>query len=173
VAFAASKKAASGDAGSAGATGKDKMFIKTAAESDQTEIAMAKIALNKSSNADVKQFAQMMVDEHGRSTSSLTPIAQKAGVTLPPPMLAKHKMMAAKLETLSGDAFDKAYVTANVKAHQETATKMQANMGSITDPDLKAFAQQTLPVVQNHLKMAQDMQTKMGGSTSKAKAKKS
>ena len=87
-------------------------------------------------------------------------------------MLAKHKATAARLEKLSGDAFDKVYVAANIKGHQETATKMETGMGGITDPDLKTYAEQTLPIVKGHLQKIQDIQSKMGGNTATPKAGK-
>ena len=168
----AKEKSAKSAAATGGATAKDKQYIKNVAESNVVEMAMAKLALSKSNNADVKQFAQMMMDDHSGAESKLAPIAQKDGVSLPPPMLAKHKATAARLEKLSGDAFDKVYVAANVKGHQETATKMETGMGGITDPDLKTYAEQTLPVVKGHLQKIQDIQSKLGGSAAASKAGK-
>ncbi len=153
-------------AAAGGFTAADKKLIKTAAQSDETEIGMAKIALSKTENAEVKKYAQMMIDDHGKTTMQLKPIADAAGVPKPD-LKAKDKATAARLEALSGSKFDAAYIQANVKGHQEAATKMKAQAPAATNPDLKAFAAATLPVVEHHAMMAQEMAAKMGGAAAK------
>ena len=156
-------------AAAGGFTTADKKLIKTAAQSDETEISMAKVALSKTGNAEVKKYAQMMIDDHGKTTMQLKPIADAAGVPKPD-LKAKDKATAAKLEALSGSKFDMAYLQANVKSHQETAAKMKAQAPGVTNPDLKSFATATLPVVEHHVMMAQEMVAKMGGTSGAKKA---
>ena len=151
-------------AAAGGFTAADKKLIKTAAQSDETEISMAKLALTKTDNAEIKKYAQMMVDDHGKTTMQLKPIADAAGVAKPD-LKAKDKATAAKLEALSGSKFDMAYLQANLKSHQQTAAKMRAQAPAVTNPDLMSFATETLPVVEHHAMMAQEMVTKMGGGS--------
>ena len=151
-----------------GFTTADKKLIKLAAQSDETEISMAKIALAKTESAEVKKYAQMMVADHGKTTVQLKPIADAAGVPKPD-LKAKDKATATRLQGLSGSKFDLAYLQANAKGHQEIAAKMKAQAPGVTNPDLKAFATATLPVVEHHATMAEEMVAKMGGSTSGAK----
>ncbi len=155
-------------AAAGGFTAADKKLIKIAAQSDETEISMAKLALTKTDNAEIKKYAQMMVDDHGKTTMQLKPIADAAGVAKPD-LKAKDKATAAKLEALSGSKFDMAYLQANLKSHQQTAAKMRAQAPAVTNPDLKSFATETLPVVEHHAMMAQEMVTKMGGGSGGAK----
>ena len=164
---AATKKEATAKmekASAGGFTTADKKLIKTAAQSDETEISMAKIALAKTENAEVKKYAQMMVADHGKTTMQLKPIADAAGVPKPD-LKAKDKATAVRLEGLSGSKFDMAYLQANVKSHQETAAKMKAQAPGVTNPDLKSFATATLPIVEHHAMMAQEMVAKMGGAS--------
>lgn len=176
AAAAPTEKAAKKEAGAkmdkaaaGGFTAADKKLIKTAAQSDETEITMAKLALSKTENADVKKYAQMMIDDHGKTSMQLKPIADAAGMPKPD-LKAKDKATAARLEGLSGSKFDMAYIQANVKSHQETATKMKAQAPAVTNPDLKSFATATLPVVEHHAMMAQEMATKMGAAGGAKKA---
>jgi predicted outer membrane protein len=136
----------------------DEKAVKDMAMADMAEVETGKLALSKSQNADVKAFAQQMVDDHGQALSKVQALAQARGVTLPTELDAKHKAMSAKLEKLSGDAFDKAYMAnAGVKDHKDTKSKLASDAKKIKDADVKALADQHMPVVEQHLKSAEQM----------------
>ncbi len=165
----------SGASGAAGQTGAGAAKVSAADKKALTDMAMAnmaevetgKLALSKSQNAEVKAFAQQMIDDHGKALTDLQPLAQSKGVTLPTELDAKHKAAAAKLEKLSGDAFDKEYMKmAGLKDHKETHAKLQKISKSAKDGDVKAAADKTLPVVEQHLKAAQQMSSAKSGTTS-------
>ena len=162
---------ASGAAGQTGSSGKvsaaDKKAITDMAIANMAEVETGKLALSKSQNAEVKAFAQQMIDDHGKALADLQPLAQSKGVTLPTELDAKHKAMAAKLEKLTGDAFDKEYMKmAGLKDHKDTHAKLQKISKSAKDADVKAAAEKTLPVVEQHLKAAQQMSSAKSGTTS-------
>jgi predicted outer membrane protein len=155
--------------GSAAAGGKlssgDEKAVKDMGMSDMAEVATAKIALSKSQSADVKAYAQQMVDDHGAALTKVQAVAQAKGVTLPTDLDAKHKAMSAKLEKLSGAEFDKAYMAgAGVKDHTDTHKKLMADAKKIKDADVKALADQHMPVVEQHLKSAQQMASAKTGT---------
>jgi len=165
----------SGASGAAGQTGSaaakvsaaDKKALTDMAIANMAEVETGKLALSKSQNAEVKAFAQQMIDDHGKALADLQPLAQSKGVTLPTELDAKHKAMAAKLEKLSGDAFDKEYMKmAGLKDHKDTHAKLQKISKSAKDADVKAAADKTLPVVEQHLKAAQQMSSAKSGTTS-------
>jgi len=132
--------------------------VKDMAQANINEIAAAKIALNKAQSSDVKAFAQKMVDDHGAALTKVQTVAQQKGVTLPTEPDAMHKAMAANLEKQSGDAFDKMYMeNAGTKDHQMVLSKLQSDAKMIKDPDVKALADAHTPVVEQHLKAAQQM----------------
>jgi predicted outer membrane protein len=136
------------------------------AMADMAEVATGKLALSKTQNSEVKAFAQQMVDDHGQALTKVQALAQARGVTLPTDVDAKHKAEAAKLEKLSGDAFDKAYMAnAGVKDHKAVHAKLVADAKKIKDADVKALADQHLPVVEQHLKAAQQMPAAKTGTT--------
>jgi putative membrane protein len=170
----AMQSGAMGASGAAGATAAgsgaklsaaDQKAVKDMAMADMAEVETAKLALSKSQNAEVKAFAQQMVDDHGQALQKVQALAQARGVTLPTEVDAKHKAMAAKLEKMSGDAFDKAYMAnAGVKDHTEVHGKLVADSKKIKDADVKALADQHLPVVEQHLKSAQQMSMAKSGT---------
>lgn len=136
----------------------DEKAVKDMAQANINEIAAAKIALNKAQSSDVKAFAQKMVDDHGAALTKVQTVAQQKGVTLPTEPDAMHKAMAANLEKQSGDAFDKMYMeNAGTKDHQMVLSKLQSDAKMIKDPDVKALADAHTPVVEQHLKAAQQM----------------
>jgi putative membrane protein len=131
----------------------DKAFANTAAAAGLSEVAEAKIALDKSSNTDVKNFAQRMVDDHGKANDQLTQIAQKDGMSVPSSPSSRDEAQANKLSGMSGDAFDKAYIRAQVAAHKKAVALFTKESDKGQNSDLKDFATQTLPTLQEHLQM--------------------
>lgn len=144
----------------------DVKAVKDMAMADMAEVETGKLALSKSQNSDVKAFAQQMVDDHGQALTKVQALAQARGVTLPAELDAKHKAMSAKLEKMSGDAFDKAYMkNAGVKDHKTVLAKLKSDARKIKDADVKALADQHIPVVEQHLKSAEQMHMAKSGTT--------
>ena len=139
----------------------DSKFMMMAATSDMNEIGLSNVALQKSQNEEVKKMAQMMIDDHTKSSEELKPLAMSKGVMLPASMDAKHQAMATKMSAMSGMDFDMMYVKAMVDDHKKAVAMMQKESTNGKDADAKAFAAKTLPVVQMHLNMAQTMMTSM------------
>ena len=136
----------------------DEKALKDMAQADINEVAAAKIALSKAQSSEVKAYAQQMVDDHGGALTKVQTVAQQKGVTLPTEPDAKHKTMAAKLEKQSGAAFDKMYMkNAGTMDHKMVLSKLQSDAKMIKDPDVKAVADAHMPVVEQHLKSAQQM----------------
>ena len=167
--------ATSGASGAAGATGSsmaklsaaDKKGIMDMALANMAEVEAGKLALSKTQNAEVKTFAQQMVDDHGKALVEVQALAQSKGVTLPTEPDAKHKAMAAKLAKLSGDAFDKQYMKqAGLADHKATHAKLKNISKNAKDADVKAAAEKTMPTVEQHLKAAQQMSMAKSGTTS-------
>lgn len=147
---------AMGDAnGPTGPHKDDNEFMMTAAHSDQNEIQQSKMALTKGVTGMAKEMANKMIADHTKSTADLKKIAAKKGVTLPTDMDAEHKAMTPAMGKLSGKAFEAKYLSQMQADHQKTANTMLAHEKMTNDPDLKAFIGKTLPVVQQHLGMAQ------------------
>jgi putative membrane protein len=134
----------------------DRQFMMKAAQSDMTEIKTSQLALSRSKNPQVRQFAQQMIQQHTQSSSKLKPLAAQKGVTLPKD-LGENQALLTQLTKLSGTQFDQAYMGGQVKAHSKTQALYQKELQQGKDPAVKAFASQILPVVTAHLNMAQNM----------------
>jgi predicted outer membrane protein len=167
----ATSQGASGAAGAAASGGSmakaDQKILMTMAQANMAEIEAGKLAQSKSQNDQVKAFAQQMIDDHTKALSDVQALAQQKGVTLPTEPDAKHKAMAAKLEKMSGDAFDKAYMAqAGVSDHKNVHAMLLKDEKRAKDADLKALAAKMTPVVEQHLKSAQQMPAPKSGTTS-------
>jgi putative membrane protein len=130
----------------------DMSFFKHAAEGGITEVAVGKLAQEKGNSQAVKDFGAMMVKDHSAANEKLGAIASNEGVELPTSSSVGQMASKAKLEVLSGDTFDKAYMKNQVAAHVETATLFKKEIATGADAQAKAFASETLPTVQAHLK---------------------
>jgi putative membrane protein len=134
----------------------DQDIVTQMAIANMAEVEMGKLAQSKGTSAEVKTFAQQMVDDHTKALGEVTALAQAKGVTLPTALDAKHKAKADKLAGMSGDAFDKAYMKdAGVKSHQEVHKMLSRWQTTAKDADVKALAAKMLPTVEQHLHSAQ------------------
>ena len=142
-------------------SGQDKSFLKDAAEGGNAEVSGSQVALEKSSSADVKAFAQMMVDGHGKAGTELKGLADQKGVKVSDtPSLAK-KTEIKLLSERKGASFDQHYADSiGVKAHEDTIKLFQKEVDKGSAPDVKAWAAKTLPALQHHLEAAQALKTK-------------
>lgn len=139
----------------------DSKFMMMAATSDMNEIGLSNQALSKSTNEEVKKLAQMMIDDHTKSSEELKPIAMSKNVMLPAEMDSKHKSAMEKMSSMSGMEFDMAYIKMMVKDHEKAVSMFTKESNSGKDAEAKAFAAKTLPVIQMHLDMSRKMMTSM------------
>ena len=132
---------------------KDKSFMKEAAQGGMMEVEMGKMAQQKGKSAEVKKIGSTMVADHTKANNELMGIAKKKGVDL-----SKEK---AKMKKLNDANFDKEYIDAMVKDHQEDLSAFQAEAKNGGDADVKGFASKTSVVIQKHLNMVKSAQAKM------------
>ena len=142
----------------------DAMFIRTAATDGMAEVEHGRLAAQNATNDEVKQFGQRMVDDHSKAGDELKGLASQKNVTLPTELDAKHKAMQDKLAKMKGEAFDRAYMSHMVTAHQQAVSLFTRESSSGKDADAKTWAAKTLPTLQEHLKMAQDLQKEVAAS---------
>jgi len=137
----------------------DKAFMDKAAQGGMAEVELGQLATQKGQSEQVKQFGQKMVDDHTKANDQLKQVASQVGVTLPTGLDAKDEATKDKLSKLSGTQFDKAYMKDMVNDHKVDVAEFQKEAQNGKDPAVKNFAQQTLPVLQEHLQMAQQDET--------------
>lgn len=140
----------------------DKSFINSAAEAGNFEVKASKIALEKTGNPDVKDFATLMVDEHTTVGDNLRKLAASKNVEPPTEPGMAQRAKIAVLEKLEGGTFDKQYVRMiGVAAHKDAVKLFRKNASEAKDPDVKDFAAKTLPNLEHHLAMANALKIKM------------
>ena len=150
----------------------DKKFLTEAAEGGMMEVELGKLAADKGTDADVKSFGQRMVDDHTKANDKLKQLAASKGLTLPSDMGAMEKHTLHELQGKKGADFDRLYMSYMVKDHKKDVGEFDHESKSAKDGDVKAFAADTLPTLQDHLKMAQTTADKIGASTKHATPKK-
>src|ERR1041385_503939 len=173
-------------------------FAAEANKGNQEEVNLGKLALEKSRNPDVINFAHHMIKDHSASNAKLIAIASSEGINLStndyytvagwpytnntgvanykgaPPAGAEALTTStisetngispdvARLQGLSGVEFDRAYASEMVSDHRNDVEKFQTASQTVSDPELKNYAKNTLPKLEEHLRMAQDLATKVG-----------
>jgi putative membrane protein len=161
TAMAADSMAAMGDTSAMATDQMDIDFANKAAIGGMAEVEFGKLAQEKGSDAKVKEFAAMMVKDHGMANEELSSIAKMKNITLPAALDNEHDKKLEELKSKSGKDFDKAYVMAMVEGHQKTLDLMTDGATNCKDSDLKAFAAKTGPTVKMHLDMINKIQAEM------------
>jgi putative membrane protein len=138
----------------AGATSPDTQYMRDIAQANLAEIETGKLAVTKAQSADVRRFGQHMIDEHSKMLDEGARLAQQKGMGMPKEPDAKHKAAAKKLEQVSGQGFDRAYMEQMVKDHGETMRLLEQTVSEAKDRDIQAIAQKAIPQVRQHLDMA-------------------
>jgi putative membrane protein len=133
----------------------DKKFVEDAAAGGMAEVELGRMAEQKASNAQVRQYGARMVQDHGKANAELQSLAAAKGASLPTALPAPHKSQADKMARLSGADFDRAYMKHMVDDHRATIAKFEKQSQTGADPDLKAWAGKTLPTLRDHLQQAQ------------------
>lgn len=153
------------DAGMAKMPTTAKDFVAHAAQDGVAEVALGKIAVERAQDADVKQFAQKMVDDHSKANQELTSLASSKGIETPAEPNAQQKADSDRLSKLSGAAFDKAYMQHMVGDHDKAVATFRTFSERGDDAELKQWAEKTLPTLQEHERLAKTTAAKVGAGT--------
>jgi putative membrane protein len=140
---------------------KDMDFIKNAAIGGMAEVELGKLAEQKARSPDLKSFGARMVHDHSRADEQLATIAKEQGAAAPQQLDSEHTQMRDRLAKLQGEAFDRAYIRMMVAEHDKAAKvfRQEAQMGQ--DREVKRFARETLAMIEQHDKLAHDIERSM------------
>jgi len=131
----------------------DKKFVHTSLQGGMAEVEMGKLTMAKGKSEDVKQFGQQMVKDHTELGQQMKLVAQRIGVTPPDGVSAMQKATELKLKALSGDSFDKAYISAMVKDHKEDLEEFKTEAANGQSAAVKEAATKGSAVIEEHLQM--------------------
>ena len=146
----------------------DQAFVKKAIQGSMAEVQMGQLALEKSNDPQVKQFAQHMVDDHGKLADQMKQVATQLKVK-PPDGPSKGQMKnMEKMKALSGDAFDQAYIKDMVKDHKSDDKDFKEEAQMTQNPQMKDLVMKDDQVIEGHLQMIQQI-AQAKGTTEKEK----
>jgi putative membrane protein len=143
----------------------DQQFVMSVAKDGMAEVELGRLAAEKASNDQVKQFGQRMVDEHGKANEELKKLADDKKITVPSETDAKHKATIGRLSKLTGDAFDRAFTQEMVAGHRKAVAAFRTESKSGKDPEVKAWAAKTLPTLEDHFKQVQELSRSIVGTS--------
>jgi putative membrane protein len=136
----------------------DAHFAKAAAQGGMAEIQLGKLAADRGSNSMVKAFGERMVAQHGAAGDQLKAAAQQATIVLPTTASSKDQQIYDRLARLNGSDFDRAYADDMVQDHEKDLHEFQNEANNGKNSSIRAFAAQTVPMIQEHLNQAREMQ---------------
>jgi len=165
VTFAAAAQDSQSSKTSSRAMG-DQHFLTKAAQGGMAEVQLGEVAEKNASNTSVRQFGERMVTDHSKANEQAKSLAAEKSITLPTSMSSKDESLYRSLSAKTGSDFDKAYITAMIKDHNEDIAEFEHEATSGTDPDIKAWAAKTLPTLKEHLKLAESCAKQLGIPTS-------
>ena len=139
------------------ATEADKHFVREALMGGMAEVQLGHVASQKGSSADVKRFGQKMVEDHTRMGGAMKEVASQIGVMAPTELAPEDRALKAKLEGLAGAEFDRAYIRAMVKDHQDDLQAFKSEAANGSSPAVKDAASQGANVVSEHLNLIEQI----------------
>lgn len=136
-------------------------FVKEAAVGGMMEVELSKVAADKATSTEVKNFAQMIVKDHSGANDELKALAAQKNIEIPAQLPEDKRDDIDDLKEKTGKDFDEKYIAMMVDDHQEDVDKFEkmANKDE-ADPDLKSFAAKTLPTLKEHLNKAKAIKDK-------------
>ena len=129
-------------------------MLRQAAQAGLFEVQKSELALSRSHNRHVRQFAAQMIRDHTKVNQELKQLAASNGVRLPHRPNAHQRMLVRRLARLSGRRFDCAYMAVQVRAHLQAIAIFRREVRHGHNPAVRANAARTLPVLKMHLRMA-------------------
>ena len=139
----------------------DREFVNTAATGNLAEIELGRVAAQRAARPSVRSFGERMVTDHGRSNAELTSLARSKGIEVPTALEPSQQAVRDRLSALSGNDFDRAYMSEMVRDHTEDIALFERAAEISTDPDLKAWAAQSLPMLREHLALARQVNSEV------------
>jgi putative membrane protein len=135
----------------------DATFVQKAGGGGLAEVELSKLAVSSAASPEVKQFAQKMVQAHSENNKQLAIIAAHENIAVPKDLDSEHAQLRDKLAAQHGAEFDRTYVSAMRGDHQKMADLLQSSQATVSTEELRTFIKKTLPVVQDHLRMANQL----------------
>jgi putative membrane protein len=129
----------------------EQSFVMDAAQGGMAEVELGKLAEQRGSSAQVRDFGRMMVQQHSQANSELTAWAQRMGISPPTSLSPAAQAAQMRLQSAQGQDFDRQYLEQQAAAHLEQRAAFQFAANNAKNQELRSFAQKTLPVIERHI----------------------
>ena len=139
----------------------DREFVNKAATGGLAEVELGRIAAQRAARPSVRSFGERMVTDHGRGNAELTTLARSKGIEVPTALEPSQQAMRDRLSGLSGNDFDRDYMSEMVRDHTEDIALFERAAETSTDPDLKTWATRSLPMLREHLALARQVNSEV------------
>ena len=139
----------------------DREFVNKAATGGLAEVELGRIAAQRAARPSVRSFGERMVTDHGRSSEQLASLARSKGIEVPTALEPSQQAVRDRLSSLSGNDFDRDYMSEMVRDHTEDIALFERAAETSTDPDLKAWATRSLPMLREHLALARQVNSEV------------
>lgn len=139
----------------------DRNFIMQARPMGLAEVKMSQLARDYAVRAEVRQFAENMIKDHGDTNKRLMQLLRKADVSAPSEPDEDHQELMDQLYGLEGEEFDKEYVRTQVQDHERQVQLYEHEASAGEDAEIKDFAKSCVPTLQRHLDQAKGLASSM------------
>jgi putative membrane protein len=146
---------------------KDTDFAVDAADAGMLEVQLGQLAVSNASSPQVKQFGQMMVDDHTKANDELKALASELNISLPSALSDKSMKVYNKLAEKTGAEFDKDYIDQMVKDHKDVVDKFKKEADDGKEARLKQWASEKISTLQHHLQLAESAQETVKNTNNK------
>lgn len=140
----------------------DRLFVLNTALGNQFEVSVAQIAQQKSQDQHVKQIAQQLIQDHTQASQQLSQVAQKLQLELPQGLTQMKQQELQIIGGMDSKMFDQAFISMMDEHHAKDVTCFRNKTATAQSPEVKQFAAQTLPKLQQHWQMIKQSATALG-----------
>jgi putative membrane protein len=139
----------------------DRTYARETSYSNLAEVEMGQLALTKTNNPSVREFAELMVEDHSNSQAELMELAASLQIEIPDTLNTEERLIHEGLSILEGAAFDVAYMNAQVVAHEESHDLQQSQVDQGLNVRLREFANNAYNKIHMHLEMARQLRDQL------------
>lgn len=139
-------------------------FVEEAASSSMMEVELAQLAQQNAQSQEVKDYAQMIENDHQQANERLRSIAQQKNITIPESMKDDHRSEIDDLRDKTGQEFDQDYMDKMVSEHEDDISKFEDMREDVQDPDLQSWIDNTLTTLRQHRDEAERIKESVGGN---------
>jgi putative membrane protein len=143
-------------------------FLTEAIRANVAEVKLGQLAAERAQSLQVRQYGDMLRKDHTQSLQKASGLANEIGAPASSELSARQQKQFESLQKLSGEEFDTTFLSQMVRDHQESIAKFSAEAQNGSNPEVMAFAKETLPTLQAHLEHAQSVQSELAAAAHRA-----